>query len=728
MNEQEWRFLIAGSSGDVEVPANPTKWIDDLTWIQMYREVYGMAQLDAFKGFETYFFASVEKFKSIYDSNKAHEEPLPEKWNNLNSFQKMLVLKAIRPDMIIPAIQNWITEEMGKEFIDPPPFKLASCFKDSSIMTPLIFVLSAGSDPVADFQRFAEEMGMSKRMDSISLGQGQGDKAKRLIEDASQRGGWVLLQNCHLSISWMPELERITEEFNDSMHPEFRMWLTSMPSPHFPTSVLQNGIKMTIEPPKGLRSNMLRSYNNMDNKELNDCSKPDSFKKMLFGFCFFHAIVQDRRKFGPIGWNIPYEFTNEDLAVSKRQLKLFLDEYDYVPYKVLNFIVGEINYGGRVTDDKDVRLIRTILRTYIRQEILEDNHKFSSSGMYYSLKAGEQEDYLEYIRGLPLNPAPEAFGLHENAQITTAQSETEDLLLTILTIQPRSTSGGGKTREEVISEMAAGIEAKTPAPFDIEEAGKAYPTQYSESMNTVLIQEIIRYNKLLILMKDTLKDVQLALVGRIVMSEELEKLANYLYDNLVPTMWSEVGFLSMKPLSSWVKDLNDRIHFLQEWYENGTPKIYWISGFFFPQAFITGTLQNYARKHVVAIDRLSFKFNILDDLAVDEIHEKPADGCYVYGMFMEGARWDTKIHAIADSNPKELYTELPVIHMEPVPDRVAPETGIYDCPVYKVLSRLGTLSTTGHSTNFVMYMEIPSQEEQDVWIKAGVAIFLALKY
>jgi dynein heavy chain len=181
---------------------------------------------------------------------------------------------------------------------------------------------------------------------------------------------------------------------------------------------------MTLEPPQGLRSNLLRTYDVLDNKLLNDCNKPREYKMLLLGFAFFHAIVQDRRKFGPIGWNIPYAFTFEDFDVCQKQLKLFLDDYEIIPYKVLNYLGSEINYGGRVTDDKDVRLIKSILKRYMNEGIVTDNFAFSKSGLYYSVVANSQEDYMSYIRELPLNPKPEVFGLHDNAEITNNQSMT----------------------------------------------------------------------------------------------------------------------------------------------------------------------------------------------------------------------------------------------------------------------------------------------------------------
>jgi len=154
---------------------------------------------------------------------------------------------------------------------------------------------------------------------------------------------------------------------------------------------------MTMEPPKGLRNNMLRTYNNFDDKDLEDCKKVDEFKKLVFGFSLFHAVILDRRKFGPIGWNIPYDFTAEDYIVCIRQLKMLLDDYNYIPYKVLQFLGSQINYGGRVTDDKDIRLITTLIKVYINDGAIREGHSFSGSGIYKQIEVGKKDDYLAYI-------------------------------------------------------------------------------------------------------------------------------------------------------------------------------------------------------------------------------------------------------------------------------------------------------------------------------------------
>lgn len=115
---------------------------------------------------------------------------------------------------------------------------------------------------MADLLKLADELKFSRKFEKVSLGQGQGPKAEKLLAAGMERGLWVCLQNCHLATSWMPTLERIVEGIQpDKVHKDFRLWLTSMPSPAFPSSILQNGVKMTLEPPAGLKANLMRQYN-----------------------------------------------------------------------------------------------------------------------------------------------------------------------------------------------------------------------------------------------------------------------------------------------------------------------------------------------------------------------------------------------------------------------------------------------------------------------------------
>lgn len=244
----------------------------------------------------------------------------------------------------------------------------------------------------------------------------------------------------------------------------------------------------------------------------------------------------------------------------------------------------------------------------------------------------------------------------------------------------------------------------------------------------------------------SLPNLQKALKGLVVLSAELEAMGNAVFDQRVPAGWMGAAYPSLKPLGPWFKDLILRLNFISTWIDKGVPAVYWISGFFFPQGFLTAILQNYARKYSFPIDTVSFSFVMRDDIA-DTNKDKPEDGSYIVGLFLEGARWDKDIKSLVDPKPKELFSPMPTIHMLPQQNRPTPSSGIYRCPVYKILTRTGTLSTTGHSTNFVTWIEVPSNKttifrsslvsetnaqvqfcDQDYWIKAGVACFCALRY
>ncbi|XP_063226606.1 dynein axonemal heavy chain 3 [Bacillus rossius redtenbacheri] len=729
IDEEVWTFLLTGGFGlDNPYPNPDPSWLIDKSW----GEIVSASKLSALKNFHKEFVKNIAAWKKYYDSSNPHDRNPPAPFDQLDGLVKLAVLRCIRPDKVVPAVQIFIVANMGQLYVQPPTFDLLSCYSDSTCHTPLIFILSPGSDPMASLLKFAADQGYQQaQLKTISLGQGQGPRAAEMVSEAVMLGQWVVLQNCHLAVSWMPMLDHICEEVVGSArtHQSFRLWLTSYPSPHFPVSILQNGVKMTNEAPKGLRNNLLRSYLMdpiSDPTFYEDCVRTREWRTLLFSLVFFHALVQERRYFGPLGWNIPYEFNDSDLKISATQLQMFLNEYEEVPLDALLYLTGECNYGGRVTDDKDRRLLLSLLSTFYNQDVLrQPRYAFSSSGKYRVQEANDFASILEYISGLPLRVHPEVFGLHENADITKDNHETQQLLLGALLTQPQILGGAGAGDGETkASDLADDILARLPPQFDVESVARRYPVMYDNSMNTILRQELFRFNPLVEVIGNTLREVQRAVAGLTVMSPEVEDVHASLLVGRVPRAWAAHSYPSLKPLGSYVADLVARLKFFQDWIDQGAPTVFWISGFFFTQSFLTGVLQNFARKHVIPIDQLGFQFEITD--YDSDSTASPEFGAFCKGLFLEGARWDRRLKVLNESLPKILFEPVPIIWLKPgIKEEFKPQS-VYNCPVYKTSERRGVLSTTGHSTNFVMFVEFPSSQPQKHWINRGVACLCQL--
>ena len=280
-------------------------------------------------------------------------------------------------------------------------------------------------DPTAQVLGLASTLGL--KLETCSLGQGQAPIATRLMNEAIRDGGWVFLQNCHLSISWMPALEKLIDNYCTAAqqqqaggglpvpgapHRNFRLWLSSSPHPQFPIAILQRGIKLTTEPPRGLRANLTRLYNALD-EDLHDSrveAAPSKYQKLVFSLCWFHAVLLERKKFKSLGFNIPYDFNDSDFSICNDILADYLASYkEKTPWDAIRYLIAEVNYGGRVTDDFDRRLTNVYVAQFFCEEaVRKDGYRLSSLDEYFIPDDGTIDEYKDFISTLPGTDAPEA--------------------------------------------------------------------------------------------------------------------------------------------------------------------------------------------------------------------------------------------------------------------------------------------------------------------------------
>lgn len=518
---EPWNVFLRGAGifDNTMQPDNPNpNFMNALKWDTLYVLGTWLEESNKeIKGFVASLTDKKEEWEAYGGNENILEMRVPCGFHSfMHPFQVMVLQKIFRPDKLLFAIGDYVKEQIGKEFAEAPPCTMEELYNDSDNVTPVIFVLSAGADPSLQLMNFADLKGFSgEKIRYTSLGQGQDVRAEGFIKEGKEEGKWILLQNCHLYKSWMIKLEQMVSAFPDEadeIHVDFRLFLTSMPATYFPVSILQNGLKLTTEPPRGLKANLKRSYNEITEESFKDCTKFDEWKKLLFGICFFHAVVQERRKYGALGFNIRYDFNDSDLETSQVMLRSFLNDQEEIPWDAMNYMMGHINYGGRVTDDWDRTLLMNLLKRFFSTDNLEDGYTFSESGKYFVPDFATLKEYRTFINDLPSTEAPEIFGLNSNANIVYMQQESLKIVGTILDIQPRVTGGGGgKSSDEIIQELVLSLEEICPALLDLHDHKKDLFKTNSQGLmhclSTVLCQEIERFNKLLMKIKSSLRSL-----------------------------------------------------------------------------------------------------------------------------------------------------------------------------------------------------------------------------
>merc|ERR1719482_2362723 len=735
-NGQQFQFLLRGPvRTDVENPL--PEWLPNTAWFCVQK----LIEIDFFSTFA----GNLEKdapnrFKEWFNEINPEDAKLPLDWKKLDQmpFQKLLVLRAMRPDRMSIALGEWVRKILpnGDAFVNCDGglsfgAVLENACEDASSITPIFFILSPGADPVKEVEAMGKRqinLQANVNYHNVAMGQGQDVVAMEKLAMGHKEGHWVMLQNIHLMPKWCTELEKKMDAYAiEGSHPNFRLYLSADPSKGIPIGILDRCVKLTNEPPQGLVANLVRAFANFKKEEFED--RDSKVKAILFGLCHFHAVMLERKKFGPMGYNMMYPFSTGDLCDSAGVLYNYLENNSSgkVPWEDLRYLFGEIMYGGHIVDDWDRRTCKYYLEFFMNDLLLDETDLVPYAEGKLSCKSpnpGEHQRYIEHIDGMP-GESPMFYGLHPNAEIGFRTNQANQMFDLLMQLQPRD-SGGGDEGGDAMSPMAMAeamcndiCDVVREIKFPVEDIQRSLSDEEKGPYQFVFLQECTYMGALTGEMIRSLLELQLGFKGELTMSAPMEALLNSLYMEKIPPYWSKLAFPSTRPLATWITNLADRCAQLDEWCNDPVviPKVVDVSKLFNPQSYLTAVKQKSCQEQMLELDKLQV-FTEVTKRERAQIESGSRDGAYVDGMFLEGARWDPNGGTLEESKPKEMFCRMPVINCKagPATDN---EKGVYICPTY---------CTPGRRPYFVFAAQLRTKHPAAKWVLGGVALILDIGF
>ena len=704
------------------------------------------------------------------------EAPLSELSPGLSAFHRLLLVRCLRRDRMLLACKNFVASArevdvggggasgsvpcLGPEYVEAVTDELSDVIDGTHKLTPIIFLLSTGADPTEAINGLARKRKLLPPS-VVSMGEGQEGPALATVAAVAAAGGYVLLQNTELGLNLMPQLEEMVLSLSEEdTHDDFRLLLTALPHPDYPLSLLHMSVKVTLEAPKGLKAGLLRSYVSAIDQDRLEKVDTREYRALLFVLCFLHSTVQERRKFRSLGWCVPYEFNAGDLTASVN----FLEKHLYnetISFPALRYVIGEVLYGGKITDELDRTLFNAYTRKWIGPATLEPGFCLAaappsaggSAFRYEVLDLNDVGAVREAVQETyPEVDAPELFGLHANADLNYVMSETSKLLSSISDTQPKGSGSliGGAARDAQALERVQALLGDLPEDFSRDR----YLQQIralgglERPLNMFLCRETQRLREVIAKVREDLNRLLLAISGEVIMTDELDRCLGSIHVAEPPRDWvyrrtgDEFSWICPQ-LGRWFSSLLVRDAQIRQWLSHGRPRTFQLSAFCSPAAMLTAMKQEVVRARASpkwTLDSVVYKTRVVsgprnaDRGAAGQASARVGgggqgagsgapggDGILVHGVHISGAA--LRHGRLEEAEPKVLFQEMPLLHfsadLEASEAKAADGADHFHACLYKYAVR---------QDKFLVCKSIPlnaGNRDPDHWVLRNVALVLS---
>ncbi|KAI0047641.1 dynein heavy chain protein 1 [Auriscalpium vulgare] len=652
----ELEFLLESGDGAVATASISGQVISALTTEQQQRlEVY--ARRSIFKPVQTHIMERESEWIPFLQSSTP-ELAVPTPWEPstpaVEAIRSVLIIKCLRPDRLLQATAAFVKVAFSIDLLDESAYDLGAMVSDEvKSQTPLALVSVPGYDASYRVENLVQNTGA--RYTPVAMGSQEGfGLADQAIGIAARQGTWVLLKNVHLAPSWLGQLEKKLQTLN--AHRNFRLFLTMEANPSIPVNILRQSRIIMNEPPPGIKANLLDSLRSIPPARLTQ--GPAEKIRLYFLLAWFHAVVQERLRYVPLGWSKTYDFNDSDMASAFTTIDTWLHSVAkgranvdpaQIPWDAIRTLIKQSVYGGRVDSDFDQRILDAFVDSlFIPAAYNVDFDLVPSTTGAHVLTAPDGtklDGFLSWVRGLPDREPPSWLSLPPTAERVIAIAQGNELLGKLRKMRTLSDDDDEATPAAGPSK---GTTSSQPAWMRaLYDRCREWLGQLPSSFNTLARQTGENQDPLYRLfaregsigrgllnsVRKDLTDVVKVCEGELKQTNHLRTLMSSLTKGTIPSHWRRYKVKKVMSVSEWIPDLARRLGQLDNLatLDNLSNVEVWLGGLFFPEAYITATRQAVAHRKKWSLETLHLRLDI------ERVNDPSA--FIVDGLVLEGASW-----------------------------------------------------------------------------------------